>query len=83
MTVDLKKLESRLIEIEFGLGMAGVQIPSMALHKSSVCNYVWPVNSVILTATNENPMTFGVWEYIGDIKADQPNVMVYAWKRLS
>ena len=83
MTVDIKKLEERVHEIEFAMGKAGVPIPAMSLTASYVCGYAWPVNSVIFTATNENPLAFGNWELIGDVKVNQPNVLAYAWKRIS
>lgn len=85
MTVDLKRLEGRVIEIEGALGVMGVAVPQNVMPLTScetwARQYAWPVGSVMTMATNAAP-NFGTWSKIGEENIDA-QVTVYFYKRIS
>lgn len=85
MTVDLKKLESRVIDLEGALGVKGIPIPEnvLPLHSCETWarQYAWPVGSVMTMATDTAP-DFGSWTKIGDENIASQTT-VYFYKRLS
>lgn len=85
MTVDLKRLETRVTDLEGALGVKGVDIPQAVLPLVScetwARQYAWPVGSVMVTAEDEEP-DFGDWTRLGSEIID-PQTTVYFWKRNS